>query len=818
MIETRQILEEFQLRNVLATSPTGAIFLAGDPSTGDDLVIKVVSCAVPGAEDDVRRLFLAMAVAARSARIGAMPVLLDHGLTPEGDGFLVMEHIEGQSLDSVEDFSPFASINILLDVLTCIEGLAEAGTAHLNITPSNIHLIHPPTNDRAVVLGFGTSATLLHAGVGVPIPARDPHLAPELVAGELLPSEDGWRSDLFSLGVIACGILGAEIEANGYEKPVVTLPETVRSTLPEVDPLEEILAQVMAPDPMLRGSSPSDARDPLIRALPDPPRFAVAAAPAVNASTGQGFDPAKTDPALFPEVQEPVEESAASLQTKIGDVGGEETVSVEVDEGWPEVLFDDPELPSSLSDPGPDPEDTDVRNPVPEDVWVPRDELEGAEGVEPAATALAVKSAGGRRVTRLELAVVAVVVIVLGAILALTWPAGRDQEALEIGQVIPADQPRSDDSLVPPPPDDNLFDDLLSIQALVDAGDLEAARVAIDELDGRNDLLLNSDESALYNSLVASVARATDRDAAIDDLQTGLEHGSIRMIRRGAAGLNGMPRDEIAEYLGLAGDIDRARRVLLLHSEMWDAEKEGDHLGAIRYAGELEREFPGYGGAPDARERAAVAVETRAEGAAERGAFDDSLAILESLDRVWPNRPGLSERIRRCSEQVDASRREESVIESAWALGRAGDPEGGLARLDTLGSDAGTTAEAEEARSALLNQLKAMDEQIPTIEFATAMDLGFKKNATIIVPLRIRDDYSVERVVVFARNKGDDGFLRIVIDPGDDGLYHFSVTPELHGNKDVFFYVVAEDRSGHVGRMGDAGMPLTIERKKWFKK
>lgn len=814
MIETRQILEEFQLRNVLATSPTGAVFLAGDPDTGDDLVIKVVSCAVPGAEDDVRRLFLAMAVAARSARVAAMPVLLDHGLTPEGDGFLVMEHLDGQTLDTMDDLSPFAAINILLDVLTCIEELAAAGTAHLNITPTNVHLTNPPSNDRAVVLGFGTSATLLHAGVGVPIPARDPHLAPELVAGDLLPSEEGWRSDLFSLGLIACGVLGAEIEANGYERPVVTLPEAVRSALPEADPLEKMLAQIMAPDPMLRGSSPSDVRDPLIRALPDPPRFAVAAAPAADLSTSQAFDPIKTDSTLTRTVEKPVEEVVAPPRREVAEVAGDETVAVEIDDGWPEVLFDDPKLPLSLSDP----EDTDVRNPVPEDVWVPAVEPADAAGVAPTAAAPEVKSTGGRRVSRLEVAVVAVVVIVLGTILAVTWPAGRDQDSPEVGRVIPADETRSDDSLVPPPPDDNLFDDLLSIQALVDVGDLEAARAAIDDLESRSDLSLNSDESALYNSLVTSVARAADRDAAIDDLRTGLEHGSIRMIRRGAAGLNGMPRDEIAEYQGLAGDLGRARSVLLLHSELWDAEKEGDHLGAVRYGGELERELPGYGGAPEVRERAAVAVEARAEDAADGGEFDHALAILESLDRAWPNRPGLSDRIQRCREQLDESRREESVIEAALTMGQAGDPEGGLARLDTLDSDAGSTGEAEAARSALLTQLDTMDEQAPTIEFATAMQLGFKKNTTIVVPLRVRDDYRVESVVVYARNKGDDGYLQIPLEQGDDGLYHFSVTPELHGNKDVSFYVVAGDRSRHEGRLGSAEMPLTIERRKWFKK
>ena len=48
VIETRQILEELQLKEVLATSATGAVFLAGDPASGRDVVIKLVSCSVPG--------------------------------------------------------------------------------------------------------------------------------------------------------------------------------------------------------------------------------------------------------------------------------------------------------------------------------------------------------------------------------------------------------------------------------------------------------------------------------------------------------------------------------------------------------------------------------------------------------------------------------------------------------------------------------------------------------------------------------------------------------------------------------------------------
>ena len=56
-----------------AMGATGAIFLAGDPDSGRDVVIKMVSSAVPNAEEKVRRLFLEMAEAVRSVAVEAVP-------------------------------------------------------------------------------------------------------------------------------------------------------------------------------------------------------------------------------------------------------------------------------------------------------------------------------------------------------------------------------------------------------------------------------------------------------------------------------------------------------------------------------------------------------------------------------------------------------------------------------------------------------------------------------------------------------------------------------------------------------------------------
>ena len=816
MIETRQILEELQLKNVLATSSTGAVFLAGDPDTGRDVVIKMVSCGVPNAEDEIRRLFLEMAEVSRSTEIHAMPTMTDHGLTPEGDGFLVMELIEGETLDTIDELSAFCAINILLDVLSCIEDLARAGTAHLNLTPSNLYVTNAPANDRAKVLGFGTSATLLHAGAGVPVPAHDPHLAPELVSGNLLPSDQAWRSDLFSFGVIACGALGAEIEADGYNRPRVTLPGAVRASMPEAEPLEEMLGQIMEPDPRKRGDSPSDVRDPLIRALPDPPAFSLPVTVPELESEVDSFDLNKTDPmfvAPSPTAAHPKGSPSATAMTGEATVFAE-IAAVEDGDGWPEVLFDDPELPPSLDET----EDTDVRNPIPVDVWVPQND--GIGGVEstPAAIKPDARSASNRRVSRLELAVVAAVVIVLGSIIAFTWSTVDVDDGPAVATAIQLEERGSTETLVPPPPDDNLFDDLLAVQQLVDVGDLEGAREALNVLESRDGFSFSSDESALYDSLVTAVTQATDRGAAMEALRTGLNYGSVKMVRRGVAGLTGLSADEIADLDGLAEDLVQARKVLRLHSDMWDAHREGDYLGAIENSWRLEDILPGYSGAHSVREQSAGALEARSEAYIAGSEYENAIAVLESMQRVWPDRDGSAARIAWCRQQLNLMRRGESVIAGALAKGKAGDPEGGLAVLDGMTPAPDLQGEFDRARLTLENRLGEMDADEPVIVLATAMELGFKKNETITIPLRVSDDYRVERVVVHARNEADDGYLQILIQPDGEGLYNFSIAPELHGNKHVYFFVVARDRSGHVGRLGSQDEPQKVTRKKWFKK
>jgi hypothetical protein len=257
---------------------------------------------------------------------------------------------------------------------------------------------------------------------------------------------------------------------------------------------------------------------------------------------------------------------------------------------------------------------------------------------------------------------------------------------------------------------------------------------------------------------------------------------------------------------------------VLLHGKMWQAHKDGDHLGTIAGADRLVEVLPGYTSALDLKNQAAEELEARAEGYIVSHEYGNAVSVLESLQRVWPEREGVASRIAWCRTQVEANQRAETAIARAVAKGDAGDPESGLEALAAISYDPRLQGSVDQARSRLEARLAELDATAPTIEIATSRELAFKKNQTITIPLKVADDFRIDRVVVHARNESDDGYLQIPLAPDEAGLYDFTVAPDLHGNQDVYFYVVAVDPSGHVGRLGAEDEPIKVERAKWYHK
>lgn len=149
--------------------------------------------------------------------------IIDFGVTDEGQPFMVMEFLVGQSLaDRYTDGPPVTDWELLEIVAMILGGLAsvhDAGILHRDLKPENIFLvrdsdgIYPKLIDFGVSKGFtgGDRITRTGAVVGTP-----EYMSPEQARGL---KEIGPASDLFAIGVVLyegfCGETPFESENPG---------------------------------------------------------------------------------------------------------------------------------------------------------------------------------------------------------------------------------------------------------------------------------------------------------------------------------------------------------------------------------------------------------------------------------------------------------------------------------------------------------------------------------------------------------------------------------------------------------------------------
>jgi hypothetical protein len=241
-------------------------------------------------------------------------------------------------------------------------------------------------------------------------------------------------------------------------------------------------------------------------------------------------------------------------------------------------------------------------------------------------------------------------------------------------------------------------------------------------------------------------------------------------------------------------------------------------LLVIERAGAMIAVLPGHSRSYTLRDQAAATVEEQAESAIAARDLAAALVMLRELERRWPDRPGLAERIRWCEQEERRDAELESVLARAAAAGERGAPEEGLQLLAAAVPNEAFTVRFAARRDQLQGQLEAMDAGAPVITIPEGFEAVIRKNETTVVPIEARDDYRVERVTAWVRSEQATEFEEIALASEDGSLYRLQVTPELHGNDRVLFYVIAFDRSGHTTRLGSAEQPLVLDRRGWLKR
>ncbi len=239
----------------------GTVYVAEDTLLGRRVAIKSLKIAsVPG-QTHFRTRFLREARAASLLNHPHIATVHDYGETEEGQPYLVMELIDGQSLSDLlrEDSLPVKrAVEIIKQVAEAIAEAHRHGIVHRDIKPSNVvlnqrnevkvldfGLAKQTEPEGAATPGEGASVTHTLEGVIIGTPS---YLSPEQALG--MPVDR--RSDIFSIGSVLYECLTGTPAFSGKT-------------------LGEIVAQVIRDDPpppsQLNPSVPSELDRITLKAL-----------------------------------------------------------------------------------------------------------------------------------------------------------------------------------------------------------------------------------------------------------------------------------------------------------------------------------------------------------------------------------------------------------------------------------------------------------------------------------------------------------------------------------------------------------------------
>lgn len=879
MSPLRDVVDEYPMRRVLAASPHCTVYESVRTATDESVAVKLINSGGGGELQQSRQRFTRAMGAIQFLRPAGFPELHDFGFAADNSAFMVMELVDGVPLAALADGPPVRLVRALVQVVETLEQLARGDVFHSNISPDNVLVEVGADPDQVKIVGFGTAAYLEEGRRGALLghsPDSDRFTAPERFDAAAEPVDS--KSDLYSLALVTCELLGAAVSGLGSATPTVVLPAAVCAHLGTTAELEQILATALNADPAARTLDHTVLRAALLAVLES--------APTSSEAPILPPEPEPAVPTLAGEWAEAALEFDGDAEGLVdwdaGDDASEEPLPREVDiltDGVAGATVDDAPTTMLAPPPPPPPPPTDVddddtgfdpnkTDPAldPSALLPPPVEVAAEEPPDDGLAATAVFRAGGAdtvsgnagleatlvlppptdvaeetppRVVpaampvvppaptvsgrRLPYAVAAIAAVVVLIVFMAVVAGVRSRRAVAIEEPLPVTAevvPTVLPTPLPAPTEAspqriNLL--LEEAHRLMADDDRDGAAEVLDGLTDDEIDGFNQAEQAIYDELVAMLEGAS-QERAISDLQGGLEVGSIRMLQRGVAAVSKLSTAEIKREPGLAEQLARAREVLRLHAALWRAHDADDNPAVLESAAAMMKALPKYSTPLKFRDQAARALEAQAEGAAAAGHFDVALSVLGPVERSYPQREGLAKKLAGYRRQQAAQAELAPLIDTALAKGAAGQPEAGLKMLTGREAVPGLEGRLAEARSRLDGQFAKLDAAPPQLTLPAQAELAYKKNRDITLPVEVSDDYRVVRVRAMVRPEGASEFHAMALAPAADGRYVIEIPASLHGNGAVAVYVEAEDSHGHTGRLGSPSEPIVIDRKGFFKR
>ena len=201
-----QAIGAYTLRSQIGQGGMGSVWLAArnDGRFQGQAAVKLLNASLAGREGEAR--FRREGNILARLRHPHIAHLIDAGMSPMGQPYLVLERVDGEPIDRYCDARNLgieARIRLFLDVLAAVTHAHASLVVHRDLKPSNVMV---GTDGQVKLLDFGI-AKLLESEPGDTLTAltRDGQsvLTPEYAAPEQLTGEDvTTATDVYALGVL----------------------------------------------------------------------------------------------------------------------------------------------------------------------------------------------------------------------------------------------------------------------------------------------------------------------------------------------------------------------------------------------------------------------------------------------------------------------------------------------------------------------------------------------------------------------------------------------------------------------------------------
>ncbi len=290
VIAGRYLIEE-----LLGVGGMGSVYRARHQFIGRHVALKFLDASLTKNER-LRKRFLGEARAANQINHEHIIDITDFGETEGGVVYMVMEYLEGQSLEEELEKGPLElrrALRIALQVALGLGRAHELGVVHRDIKPGNIHLSRRRMDrDFVKVLDFGVARIEHDARItGQNMIVGTPeYIAPE----QIRSAAPAPASDLYSLGCVLFEMLTGRIPFDGKTtvllvKHINELPPAPSSINPSIPPqAERLVLKLLEKKPENRHRDAYHLVEDLQRLLDTLPGAGSSSRPNTNPSSTTG--------------------------------------------------------------------------------------------------------------------------------------------------------------------------------------------------------------------------------------------------------------------------------------------------------------------------------------------------------------------------------------------------------------------------------------------------------------------------------------------------------------------------------------------------